>query len=155
MSPSEIARVEAALQIHLPLPYRTALETRCLSGDENNHPEFSTSVQRLIEDNHHFGMSSTGPPKPSGALGVLKNFLLYGSGRRREERWQRWYAEWVLGQRFIIGTDLSEERYLIVLSEQLAPVYCYQLETGQTKTVAGSPDEWLVEVKRRQIEWSA
>ena len=154
MSPSEITRVEAALQVHLPLPYKTALESHCLSGDEDNHPEFSTSVQRLIEDNQHFGMSSTGAPKPSGALGALKNFLLYGSGHRREERWRRWYAEWVVGRRFIIGTDLSEERYFIVLSEQLAPVYCYQLETGRTDKVAGSPDEWLVEVKRRQIESS-
>ncbi len=152
MSPSEIALVETALQVRLPLPYRAALESHDLSGDENDHPEFSTSVQRLIEDNQHFKTSSTGPPRPNGPLGALKNFFLYGSERRRTERWRKWHTEWVLGQRFIIGTDLSEERYLIVLSEQLTPIYCYQLETGQTERIAGSPAEWLVEVKRRQAE---
>ena len=152
MSPAEIALVENAVQVRLPPPYKAALESHGLMGDEDDHPEFTTNAKRLIEENQHFATSLAGPLKPQGLLASVKAFLVYGSQRRRTERWHRWHTEWVVGQRFVIGSDLGEEKYFIVLSEHRAPVYRYELETKKAEKVAHSPAEWLAEVKRRQAE---
>jgi len=154
MTPAEIATVESTIGVRLPEAYRLALQTHGLTGAEDDHPEFSTDPQFLIQENKHF---TTDPEDLSeqrapGVVGAIKFFLLYGSAKRLLESRRRWYKKWAKGQRFVIGCDLGEERYFIVLSEQSPKVYCYELETQRSRKIADSLPEWLVESKRRQHE---
>lgn len=85
-------------------------------------------------------------------LGALKFFLLYGSGKRLVEHRRKWHKAWVQGKRFVIGNDLGEEQYFIVLSDPTCTVHRYELETQRSRKVAGSLTEWLAKVRRWQLE---
>lgn len=154
MSPEDIARVETAIGLRLPAEYRHALGAPGLSGDEDDHPEFTTDAELLVRDNRHF---SSDPEdltdiRSPGLLGALKFFLFYGSVKRVLARRREWHTEWAKGQRFVIGSDLGEEQYYIVLSESSPKVYCYEIETRRSRAVAASVPEWLAEVRRMQRE---
>jgi hypothetical protein len=72
-----------------------------------------------------------------GIVGAIKFFLFYGSRRRILEKRREWFATWVEAGRFVVGSDLAEERYFIVLTEASPKVYRYELETRRA-SVAGS-----------------
>ena len=154
MSPAEVAEVERQLGSQLPAPYAMALQTHGLAGEQDDHPEFTTSPDLLLSENEHLLVRkrASNSPQPAGPLGSIKSFLFVGSAKAQAERRQAWELAWVAGRRFVIGNDLGEERYFIVLSEVVAPVYCYQLETKQVSQVAASPPEWVAEVRRRNQE---
>ena len=154
MTPSEIAGVESATGVKLPETYRRALQTHDLSGDWEDHPEFVTDPNVLITENKHFTMNpeDLSEIRSPGLVGALKFFLLYGSGKRVLATRRKWYDTWVKGKRFVIGSDLGEEQYFIVLSDPTTAVHCYELETQRSRRVASSAEDWLLEVKRRQAE---
>jgi hypothetical protein len=154
MSPSEVAELERNLGIVLPQAYRHALQDNELSGDWTDHPEFITDPTTLAQDNRYFRMTpeDLSELRKPGLLGAIRFLLFYGSGKRLLESRRKWFDTWVTGGRFIIGNDLGEEQYYIVLSEASPKVYRYELETKRSRAVAASLAEWLVEVKRRQVE---
>lgn len=154
MSPAEIAEFEIALGWRLPSAYARALQSHGLSEEQDNHPEFITDPGLLLSENKHLSPTKpvTNAPEALGPLRAVKSFLMFGSPKAQAERRQAWELAWVTGRRFIVGSDLGEERYFIVLSEVEAPVYCYELETKQVRQVAASPEEWVAEVRRRQEE---
>ena len=150
VSPDEIKAVESAVGIELPMPYRLALESSGLLGEDDDHPQFITEAALLVSENKHFSFNpdDLADLQRPGVLGALKFFLLYGSRERFMARRRKWHEDWALGQRFIIGSDLGEEQFYIVLSEASPRVYCYELETQKSREVAPSVSDWLAEVKR-------
>jgi hypothetical protein len=85
-----------------------------------------------------------------GIVGAIKFFLFYGSRRRILEKRREWFATWVKAGRFVVGSDLAEERYFIVLSEASPKVYRYELETRRASVAAESIAAWLAEVQSTQ-----
>ncbi len=154
MTPTEASTIESAVGVSLPEPYRLALTTHELSGEWEDHPEFITDAATLVAQNRHFKMNAEdlSEYRSVGMLGAIKFFLIYGSGKRLLATRRQWFKKWVAGRRFIIGNDLGEEQYYIVLTETEPRVYCYELESHQCRVIAPSIQQWLVEVKRRQVD---
>lgn len=157
MTEQKVERIERTFNIELPLAYRQALSSHNLSGGDENHPEFLTDDARLIEENGYFltdpnKLDDLANIKKPGILGAIKFFLSYGFRDRVIERRQKCYEEWVGNQRFIIGNDMSEEYYYIVLSEKEPAVYCYELETGKSRKAAASIQEWLISIRKAMLE---
>lgn len=154
MSPEETLEIERALGIALPEPYRLALLSHGLEGDWTDHPEFITDATQLISENRHFKMDpeDLSEVRGSGLLGAVKSYLMFGSKDRLLAKRQEWFREWVGGNCFVIGSDLGEERYYIVLTETSPRVYCFELETGRSRPATNSLLEWVAEAKRRQDE---
>ncbi len=151
MNPSQIASLERTLGFTLPAAYCTALSEHGLPGEWTDHPEFITDVDALLAENKHFKLNpeDLSDVRNPGIIGALKFWLLYGSGRRLIESRRKQHKTWSQGRRFIIGNDLGEEQYFIVLDDPKLKVYRYELESQRSKVVAGSLPEWVAEVKRR------
>jgi hypothetical protein len=154
MSPSKIDFIERTIGVTLPLQYRSALQDHRLSGNWIDHPEFITNADVLISENKHFQImpEDLSDVRSLGLIGRIKFWLLYGSGKRLIEHRKRLYKTWVIGKRFIIGTNLGEEQYYIILDGPAGNVYIHELETQHSRVVAKSLFEWLTEVYRRQAE---
>ena len=154
MTDEDIDRIEGGLRVRLGTPYRTALLQHDLEGDDSSHPEFRTDIDTLIRDNSHFidDPEDTSRYKTPGLIGAIKFLFLYGSGKRLRNHLRKWHMTWAKGQRFLIGDDMSEERYFIVLSDAEPGVHRYSLETGRSRQVATSLTEWLAHVKRQMAE---
>ena len=151
MPSANVAQIERELGVHLPEPYRGALEHPQLSGDDDDHPEFCLSADDLVKKNAHFKFDPEDlSDLEAGMLGPIKRLLFSGTRASVLERRRKWHEEWAGGQRFIIGSDLGEEWYYIVLSEPNPKVYCYELESHQSREVAASIGEWIAEVNRLQ-----
>jgi hypothetical protein len=148
----EVDSLEQAVGFALPQAYRQALTTHDLWGDWTDHPEFITDLQTLVSENRHFKLvpEDLSDVRSPGLLGSLKFWLIYGSGRRLVEFRRRLHKTWVQGRRFIIGNDLGEEQYFVVLDDPELKVHRYELESERSKVIARSLPEWLAEVKRRQ-----
>jgi hypothetical protein len=125
-----------------------------MPGSDVDHPEFKTDVEALIRDNTHFieDPEDISKFRKPGFVGAIKFALIYGSGRRLLKHRRKWYSQWAKGERFLIGDDMSEERYFIVLSDAAPTVHCYSLENGRNKRVAASIEEWLAKVKLLMAE---
>ena len=143
MSPEEIAALEQSLAITLPQAYRQSLQHHELVGDWTDHPEFITDRATLAAENKHFATKpeDLSDVRKPGLLGAIKFFLVYGSGKRLLNTRRNWFATWAKGRRFIIGNDLGEEQYYIVLTQPAPSVYRYQLENKRSRKVAESLDE--------------
>jgi hypothetical protein len=154
VSPLQIESLERALGFALPPGYCEALSEHGLSGDWTDHPEFITDVDALLAENKHFKMipEDLSDIRSPGLMGSLKFWLIYGSGRRLVEFRRKLHKTWVQGRRFIVGNDLGEEQYFIVLDDPDLKVHRYELESRHSKVVAISLPKWLAEVKRRQAE---
>jgi hypothetical protein len=154
MSPTEIAEVEQVVGVRLPAPYVEALQSERFAVEQDEHPEFITDPKWLTSENKHFKMDpgNLAEIRGPGMFGALKFYLLYGSGKRLLESRRKWHTKWAKGQRFVVGSDLGEEQYFIVLSEPDPAVYCYELETQRSRKVAPSVAEWVAEARRRQQE---
>jgi len=154
MIAADIRRIEECLGIQLPGEYRSALESSGLDNSDDEHPEFMTDAQTLISDNSHFApvREDASVRSGRGPWSALKSFFLFGSPSRRSARYRAWLQEWAQTRRFVVGSDLSEERYFIVLTEEPVRVYCYELETGKSYVVAESMEDWLATVRLRQAE---
>jgi hypothetical protein len=156
MQPSDIALVESALGVQLPVPYREALADHGLQGETDDHLEFVTDARMLIEDNKHF----KGDPedlseyRKPGVLGAVRFFLSFGSGKRLRKNLHEWHQIWKHGQRFLIGSDGGEESFFIVLTEANPKVYCFEYESHRAYPVAESVREWVLVAKQRQSEGS-
>jgi hypothetical protein len=138
MSPAEVQRLEGSLGVSLPLAYRQALQNNQLPGRWIDHPEFITVAAMLGEENKHFRMNPEDQSelRAPGIVGAIKFFLFYGSRRRILEKRREWFATWVEAGRFVVGSDLAEERYFIVLTEAFPKVYRYELETRRASVAA-------------------
>ena len=154
MNEQDIDRIEKSLNIRLPAPYRKALIGHNLPGVDADHPEFHTDPDLLIQTNEHFILDpdDLADLVPEGRLGKLKFFLLYKSESKLRDMRREYCSVWAGEKRFIIGDDLGEERYYIILTESSPSVRCYQLETGESHEVAPSIDAWLSHIKNEMSE---
>jgi hypothetical protein len=154
MNAPEVLALESAVGVSLPAEYKRALQGHALTGEWTDHPEFITDACVLIAENAHFKMNpdDLSEVRTPGIAGAAKFWLLYGSGRRLREHRRKWHKSWTIGRRFIIGNNLGEEQYFIVLDREALCVHRYELETHRSRKVAESMEEWLAEVKRRQVE---
>ncbi len=148
MNSSQIAAAEHAIGVEFPAPYRVALESHGLPGEWTEHPEFFTNPDILISENKHFKRDpqDLSDVRTPGALGALKFWLTYGSGKRLIEFRRRLHKTWVQGKRLIIGNDLGEEQYFIILDDPEVRVHRHELESRQSRVVAPSVQAWLKEV---------
>ena len=154
MLAGEITRIEDCLGIRLPDEYRSVLASSEYLGIDDDTPEFIADAQTLIGYNYHLvAKREDEPPRGSkSAWGALKSLFLRRYEERRLARRRAWFDEWQVGRRFVVGSDLSEERYFIVLTERPLKVYCFELETGRSYVVAESLEHWLSTVRLRQSE---
>jgi hypothetical protein len=154
MTRTEISSLEQELGVKLPQRYQDVLENHGLSGEWTEHPELFTDVTVLRQENRHFLQKSDdlSDVKQPGLLGAIKFFLLYGSGKRLVDYRRKVQKKWVQGKRFVVGNDLGEEQYFIVLDDPEIKVHRFDLELQRSKVVAASIEAWLIEVRRRQRE---
>ena len=154
VTPSQVASLEHTLGFTLPAGYCRALCEHGLPGEWTDHPEFITDGDALLAENKHFKLNpeDLSDIRRPGIVGAVKFWLLYGSSRRLIDVRRKLHKTWTQGRRFIIGNDLGEEQYFIVLDDPSLKVYRYELESQRSHVVAGSLPEWLAEVRRRQAE---
>jgi len=141
MREADIQRVESALSVSLPEPYRRTLTD--LGPSNLEVPELVTSADQLIEFNSHFALipEDLSVLRGTGFLSRIRFFLFFKSPSRLIQQRSRYKQE--RAGRFIIGTDLGEEQYFIRLSEADPKVYCHQLETGAVTEAASSLTAWV------------
>jgi hypothetical protein len=111
MTPEDIARIEAELEVRLPADYRALMQAYPFPPDSFT-AEFvmPNDATRLIETNRERSTQSL-PPYDRGATMPSSSY-------------------------FEIGGDGGEESYLIDLAQHQSPVYVYDLETDELREAA-------------------
>jgi hypothetical protein len=153
MQERDVAYVERALGVTLPAEYRAAL--LAAGSAEADLPEFYTDPQQIVQVNEHFTLDPNDLSAYEKLWLVRLRLKLFPRSRRQlSARLAAHKQEWAGAHRLSIGSDLGEEQYFIVLTEQPPAVYRFRLEGGRIDKVASSVAEWVVEAHRLQAEAS-